>query len=80
MSHLSLTDRVRFEFLPDVTVDYMFNPESHTYRYSMTEVNGRTVVTSRPKVDGWRSVKGRVLEAAGVRMTRVLHHVTKPAA
>lgn len=71
---------VRFEFLTDVTVDYTFNPASHTYRYSITEQDGRTVVTSRPKVDGWRSAKGRVLEAVGVRVKRVRRRRTKAAA
>lgn len=63
---------VRFEFVPEVTVDYTFNPESHCYHYSIGEQGGQMVVTSRPKVDSWRAARGRVLEAAEVRLTRLV--------
>lgn len=62
---------VRFEFVPEVTVDYTFNPASHCYNYSIENQGGRVVVTSRPKVADWRGAKGRVLEAARVRVKRL---------
>lgn len=65
---------VRFRFVPEVTVDYTFNPGSHCYDYSITEQGGRAVVTSRPKVADWRAARGRVLEAVRIRLTRWLRN------
>lgn len=62
---------VRFQFVPEVTVDYTFNPESHCYSYTIEEQGDDVVISSRPKVADWRAARGRVLEAAYVRMRRL---------
>ena len=64
-------DGVRFEHIPAVTVDYTFNPESHCYRYSITEEAGQILVASRPAVNDWRAAKSRLLEAAEIRLSRL---------
>lgn len=62
---------VQFEFVPEVTVDYTFNPESHCYTYSIEKGDDGVVVSSRPKVADWRAARGRALEAAKVRVKRL---------
>ena len=62
---------VRFEFVPEVTVDYTFNPASHCYSYTIEQRDGEVVISSRPKVADWRAARGRVLEAGKVRLHRL---------
>jgi hypothetical protein len=62
---------VEFEFVPEVTVDYTFNPESHCYSYTIETRDDGVVVSSRPKVGDWRAARGRALEAAKVRVKRL---------
>ena len=66
---------VRFQFVPEVTVDYTFNPASHCYSYTVEQRDGEVVLTSRPKVADWRAARGRVLEAGKVRLRRLAQRV-----
>lgn len=62
---------VRFEFVPEVTVDYTFNPASHCYSYTIEQRDGEVVISSTPKVADWRAARGRVFEAGKVRLRRL---------
>lgn len=65
---------IHFSHVPSVTVDYTFNMQSHCYTYQiLPSTDGGSVVTSQPKVVGWRGRQGRVIEAVSVRVKRILY-------
>ena len=52
----------RITFVPEVTVDYLFNLDSLCFRYSLSDEDGVTHIAGRPRFDDWRSVRNRILE------------------